>query len=553
MVETPISTQNTSRVAQSFYVDRDRGIFVTSIDIYFSEKSDTTDLPVYLTLRPMESGRPSPYTYLAKAEKNWSDINVDSTGQTPTNFKFSHPVYLDAFRFYAFAVETNTSLYKIHYSEIYQHILGSTEKLVDKNPVTGSVFYSQNGVTWSEVQEQDLKFRVKKATWVNHPSITANELINIKLQNKAVPNRILASNPIKTDGTTTFYVKHPNHGFLEGDTVNISGVVGLGGTNYIGGIHKDNINGVRTIKSGSGNVAARDWKGYYIVAGTGAANTTLTGETGGGDGVEVEQNYIYTHFVPNLDTANVNGTQVFAGVKGFSAQKNIFNSESGAYDRDATYAQVKLNKTNRWRDVPRVIGNSSVEAAHTTGASINDNKSFEIGLYLSTDDARDVMPFIDMQRANVALMYPAIDNPSLTVNSTNGQNMVAYPVAETSPSGGTILAKHITSIFPVEEPAVGIKLLIGANRPNVASFDVYYRVGTSDENIREKSWVYIAPDNSPPSDENPGIYRDYEYTIGGDNGLTQEFEQFQFKITMNTSNMLYYPTLRDLRAIVLLD
>jgi hypothetical protein len=150
-------------------------------------------------------------------------------------------------------------------------------------------------------------------------------------------------------------------------------------------------------------------------------------------------------------------------------------------------------------------------------------------------------------------MYPAIDNPSLTVNSTNGQNMVAYPVAETSPAGGTILAKHITSIFPVEEPAVGIKLIIGANRPNVANFDVYYRVGTRDENLREKSWVYIASDNSPPSDENPGIYRDYEYTIGGDTGLTQEFEQFQFKITMNTSNLLYYPTLRDLRAIVLLD
>ena len=193
-------------------------------------------------------------------------------------------------------------------------------------------------------------FPTSKIIFDQIENFSVNDLINIKLQNKAVPDRVLASNPIKTDGTTTFYVKHPNHGFQEGDTVDVTGVVGLGGTNYIGGIHINNINGTRTIKSGSGNVAGRDWKGYFLVAGTGSSNTTLAGEIGGGDAVGVEQNYVYTHFVPNLDTANVNGTQVFAGVKGFSAGKNIFNSEAGAYDRDATYAQVKLNKTNRWRD-----------------------------------------------------------------------------------------------------------------------------------------------------------------------------------------------------------
>ncbi len=64
--------------------------------------------------------------------------------------------------------------------------------------------------------------------------------------------------------------------------------------------------------------------------------------------------------------------------------------------------------------------------AHTTGPSINDNKSFEIGLFLSTEDARDVMPFIDMQRANVAVMYPAIDNPSFTVNRSGADADAAH-------------------------------------------------------------------------------------------------------------------------------
>ena len=63
----------------------------------------------------------------------------------------------------------------------------------------------------------------------------------------------------------------------------------------------------------------------------------------------------------------------------------------------------------------------------------------------------------------------------------------------------------------------------------------------------------ISPDNSPPSDAVPGVFRDYEYTIGGTSGFAEEFESFQFKIVMRSSNALFYPTFRDFRAIVLID
>lgn len=548
-----ISKQNTSRIAQSFYVDRDRGMYITSIDLFFQSKPLVSALqqPVYVTIRPMESGQPTASTYLSKAEKVYANIVTSTDGTAATNFRFDRPIYLDAFTFYAFTVESNSAGYNLYYSEVYEHVLNSTEKLVDKNPVTGSVFYSQNGVTWSEVQEQDLKFKIKKATWANHPKILSNDLLKVQLQNKAVPNRPLGDSPIRTDGTTTFYIRHPNHGFQEGDNVTIAGVTS--GTNYVGGINIANINGTRAIKSGSGNANARDWQGYYVVAGTGAANTTLTSATGGGSGASITTNYVYTHFVPNIDVVNTNGTQVSAGIKTMTAQKNLFNSESGAYNRDAAYSQIKLNKTNRFRDTPRIVANTSMEAAHTTGNSLPNNKSLEIVAFLSTDRPADIMPMIDLERANVGLMHPAIDNPSLTVNSQDGLNRVNFPVPETSPAGGTALAKHITSIFTVEEPSVGVKVLLAANRPSVSNFDLYYRVGQIDENLREKNWTYISPDNSPPSDAVPGVFRDYEYTIGGTSGFAEEFESFQFKIVMRSSNALFYPTFRDFRAIVLID
>ena len=54
-----------------------------------------------------------------------------------------------------------------------------------------------------------------------------------------------------------------------------------------------------------------------------------------------------------------------------------------------------------------------------------------------------------------------------------------------------------------------------------------------------------------PSDENPNVFRDYEFLVGGKEGLLVPFTKFQLKIVMNSSNNAKPPKFRDLRVIAL--
>jgi len=54
-----------------------------------------------------------------------------------------------------------------------------------------------------------------------------------------------------------------------------------------------------------------------------------------------------------------------------------------------------------------------------------------------------------------------------------------------------------------------------------------------------------------PSDDNPTIYRDYRYLPGGIGGNLIDFDQFQVKIVMKSSNSSKVPKFGDLRVIAL--
>ena len=54
-----------------------------------------------------------------------------------------------------------------------------------------------------------------------------------------------------------------------------------------------------------------------------------------------------------------------------------------------------------------------------------------------------------------------------------------------------------------------------------------------------------------PSDDNPTVYRDYRYLPGGIGGNLNDFDQFQIKIVMKSTNSAKVTTFGDLRAIAL--
>ena len=167
---------------------------------------------------------------------------------------------------------------------------------------------------------------------------------------------------------------------------------------------------------------------------------------------------------------------------------------------------------------------------------------------LSTEDIK-VSPVVDLQRSTMALFENVIDKQDSA--ATVGFNIPINFVAETHPTDGTSAAKHITRAVTLEEPSVGLKILFAANRPSAARFKVYFKTGTSDDNLDDINWVYLDESTNNPADENKDTFRQYEYLAGGQVGNLDTFSQFQIKIVMESTNSSKIPLIKDLRTIAM--
>jgi hypothetical protein len=103
----------------------------------------------------------------------------------------------------------------------------------------------------------------------------------------------------------------------------------------------------------------------------------------------------------------------------------------------------------------------------------------------------------------------------------------------------------------LQEPAVGLKIIFGANRPTNSDFKVYYKTGTGDDVLDTINWVEVSKEATLPADDDGITFRDYEYLAGGIGGTLSPFTTFQVKIVFTSTNSSKVPTIQDLRVIAL--
>jgi len=499
-------------LAQSFRVDQfenPNGVFLTKIKIFFRTKSET--VPVRIELRTLEDGFPSAVPipgsvkFLPPSAVNVpSDLeDLDDVRANGTIFEFEEPVYLEAGS-YALVIAADTIEYTAYVAEVYDFVLGSTEARVDKQPTLGTLFLSQNGETWTADQTKDLMFQIYRAQF----SSSGTAII----ENNNVPSRLLEASPLQSDSaSSTIRVYNPGHGFSKG-VLNV------------------------------------DHTGFTYAADS-AASTSLRI---GGTGVIASQNIMYNAYIPTVQTLLPNNTTLSASAKltgsggalgelSYASQRN--SGLSSGMDKDATYTNITLNELN-FVNEPKVILSDSNEAFRIP----SDGKSFEMQLSLATADVK-VSPVIDLQRLSFTGFENVIDKQDSA--ATDGFNVPLSFVAETHPTAGSSAAKHISSIVTLQENAVGLKILIAANRPSTSDFDVYYKTATSDGVIDDNPWVLVEKEVELAPDNDGTTFREYEYLAGGIGGTLTPFSQFQVKIVMNTTNTSQIPIFKDLRAIAL--
>lgn len=222
-------------IAQSFFVRPNSGYFVTSLDLFFYSKD--ADLPVTVQLRPLEYGLPTDSVYRHSEVVLTPDkISTSNDGSLATRVTFDSPVYLKGDEFHCICLLSNSDQYLVHISRLTERDLASSSTsgiFVTKQPLSGSLFKSQNGTTWTPIQSDDLKFTLYRA---NFKSSVGN--INFYNPELSVGNRQIANlvnNPIEINsrqiriglGATT----HASN-ITPGNTVTQVNTTGRG--NYVG-------------------------------------------------------------------------------------------------------------------------------------------------------------------------------------------------------------------------------------------------------------------------------------------------------------------------------
>jgi hypothetical protein len=299
-------------LAESFMVESDGGMFLTSIDVFF--KSKATSLPVSVEIRNMINGYPGQTTIpFSIVTKNPDEVNTSDDGSSATTFTFESPVYLEDKHEYCFVVYTNSTDYECFISRMGETDL-ITGQTISGQPYAGSLFMSQNASTWTAEQTDDLKFNMRVAKF------NTTTAANIVFNNAHLPPKKLQNNSIETFSNQSFFrVYSYSHGMYD----NQSNVV-------IYGVEGDKKNGVLTV---AGSTTGTPTAGTYNNSG---ANWDSTGYTYSGTGTGLK-----------IDTITVNSGNQISSVTikdpgvGYTANESItINNYDGSNNATITLSSV---------------------------------------------------------------------------------------------------------------------------------------------------------------------------------------------------------------------
>ena len=519
IVSTMTAPQNP--LAQTFYVDNQFGVVLTSIQLFFKAK-DSNNLPVSIHLRPVVNGRPSnneivpdSHVFLNPSQVNVVDdsITLSVIQQNATTFTFEEPVYLKPWTHYAIVITSQSTEYELFSAKTQEPVYGSTSRMVTTQPAPGSLFLPQNGVFWLETKDHDLMYRINRAKF----DIGGGSLV---LKNANLPAKLLNSNPLQTySGTRKVYVKHRCHGFEPGDLAFIDSaesIAGIDANSWLNGSHA---------------VDSADIHGFTFTYSS-SAPVASSSVIGGGDRVLSRRNSVFGVANVYVESIIPNNTSIDASGK-FTEGKNLSSTRITAGERwsqDDEYSRITLKKNTEFT-TPKAVYNFAAQELNL-GSGVASSY-IKIDLKTANDY---VSPVIDLQRASMVMVGFCQDNPAVTPHIN--------PVDETAPSGGTTGSKHITAPVILDQDAVGIEAKAAINLSGDAEIGFYYRTAGADENIYEKNWVEQPMENSVPND-NSMRFREATWLPGGKNGTMKPFNQAQVKVVMKGGHG--NATIRDIK------
>ena len=492
-------------------------MFITSVDLFFSTKDD--NIPITVQIREVVNGYPGS-TILPFSEKtlNPSSVNTSTSADTATTFTFDSPVYLQENVEYCFVVMANSNNYNCYVGRLGETVIGSN-RTISQQPYAGVLFKSQNGSTWTADQNEDIKFKMKRAEFSN---VTGT----LTLVNDALSSRTLKNNPLRTTNSSgVIRVFHPNHG-MHGTNNNVT-ISGLSSGTYNGIAHSA-INGTYTSIS---NVTLDS---YDITTG---GTASATGDVGGAT-VVATQNRAYDLLNLSIQTMSVPNTTLSYTLRPTTG-RSIHGSESEFTLTSATAALPVIANDNIYFTAPQLVASGINETNEMAG-----NKSLFVNVSLSTSNTKQ-SPVVDLQRISAFTIQNRLNQPT-TGNTPNF-------VADTANTGTSSAAVYCTRPVVLENQSTALDIRLTSNIRSSSSVSVFFRTSSAEE-VRDIGDLDWKPFNTNGEEditvtpaENDSTFREYKYSVKD----LQEFTAFQIKIVMKGSVSSYPPVIRDMRGIAL--
>lgn len=510
-------------IAETFFVSATEypdGMFVSSVDLFFKNKGEL--LPVEVQLRPVVNGVPSDTIIIpgATTTLDIEDIKVSNfpdvaNNQTATRFTFPSPVYLSPSYEYAVVVLTDDIGYDYYSAELGGTIIG-TDRKISKQPFMGSLFKSQNGRTWTPLQNEDLMFVLNRANFTASSGTAIFEEDKTALLKEISSN--VAYNSFDDNKANTYY-----------DALELrSDVIQLNNTKI----------------------------DYYF---KGAANSTKILDAA------------YTNFNPDkrfdLEQRNIlfnpelknQSMSVRLELTSFSskvspivhhARQNMVTIENLINDTGLTADRFTI--TN-----PGI--NYDTDNAYIT---ITSNVGYGANAWAVADpDSGNIVSIIV---DSVGVGY--VDDVIATIGGGAGTGAKLSISTETGSSGGPAIARYISKTVTLLDgfDAGDLRVFLTAIKPPGSNVNVYYKVRNAldPEKIEDRDWVRMTQKTSQYAFSVSRNPIEYEYrpsltsnniTYSTDTTSYKTFNQYAIKIVLSSRSTVAnsIPYVLDVRAIAL--
>jgi len=541
-------------LAQTFLIDSStypNGAFLSSVNLFFSAKPGTNlSLPINISIVPTQSGYPTgkildySYVSLTPDKVKVSDQPYYQDTSTYTTFTFPVPVKINADELYAIIVKSNSPDYYIWTAIQGETAIRSTLKTsntasiptestkITSLPKVGSLFKSQNSITWSAIQNEALMFQINRCVFNTAltPTIQFTVPKGLPQSRGIVPSSLQATANVKYD------------------TLNISttainpGPTAISYT-YTPTLSSGSTDDTKRIVPGSfgspmeTSVYLNDNKGYRVLDYTSntsfSLNATMTSYDDAvspllsDDGLAL---YTTRNRINNLELSN-SSFVIISGGTGYT----ISGSANGTFTSPniAISAPTSSNGTQAY--VTANVINGVIDRIYVTTPGSG---------YVATP--------------NVTILQPNTTSAVITISG------------ETSTSGGNANSRYISKVVTLASglDSQDLRVYFTAYRPPNSDINVYYKILSRQDTqqLSSQSWqlMTLISNSDTLYSQNFGDVYEYVAAPGTNNvpsglisytntaGITfNDFYQFVIKIVLSSADSTFSPYLNDMRVIAL--